>query len=187
MLGEKYETKKNLPNTTENRLNLYIHTHQSKESEETGRYEFMRLFSADYLMEFTTERYDRADVRTTAITDMNSIALVEIKHYNKPRPYNKFPNYQIDYDKLQSLVEMAEKEGRKPVLVVFFSDYVYIWDLSRANWRNTRKMVNVSAYGGENYGKVKEETTQAYLEFDEGTRLDHNGKIILPPIYGNYE
>ena len=122
--------------------------------------------------EWTEGDYDRQDGRTTGNT--NDIYIVEVKSYTDPkhpRPYSKFiidgedKGYQIDLDKLEHLVDEAEKENRIPLLYVKFEDYEVVWIPEEKTFSKRAKYV-LTNKDGCNYGK-KEWSWQSYLYLDE--------------------
>ena len=97
--------------------------------------------------------------------------LVEIKDLTNSgyeRPSTKYPDYQIDYDKIDYLVTKAEEEGRTPILYVRFSDKTFVWVLTDIPYKERRRLVWTND-NGVDYGKTKSLTPQTYLNFVEAT------------------
>jgi len=146
-----------------------------------GRKHFSQDFGAYYITAGTQDDTDRTDVLATAKTDPSRIYTIEIKSYDNkqhPRDYAKFTykdkgstvetdhGYQIDFDKIDYLMKMWEKENRIPILYVRFHDYTIVWDLRDIPYKERARMRDVNA-DGLNYGKRKETTLQTYLYKDE--------------------
>lgn len=117
--------------------------------------------------EGTTYTYDRADVRCTGKTGETYI--VEVKNYNDPqhpRPYSKYPDYQIDWDKVDDLARRANEEGRTPLLYVNFDDCEILWEI---DWETLRKRIEWKTTNekGYAYGKDKRMTIQTHLTKEE--------------------
>lgn len=146
-----------------------------------GRKHFTEDFGKFYITAGTEDDYNRTDILATAITNPNKIYTIEIKSYDNkehPRNYTKFiykdkgsdeytdHGYQVDYDKVDYLMKMWEKEKRIPILYARFNDYTIVWDLRDIPYKERAKMKDVNA-DGQNYGKQKETALQTYLYIDE--------------------
>ena len=123
---------------------------------------------------FPNRKYDYSkyancpyDALSTGITT----CVEEYKVYSdpqRPRTHNQYKNYQIDFNKCREVVKRAknDKDGeRLPLLLAYFTDYLFVWNLNDTGWEKTATWV----YGnkeGVNYGE-KEWDVQAYLEFDD--------------------
>lgn len=134
-----------------------------------GRNYFSQDFDNYYYTAGTEDDYDRIDVYATAKTQLERTYAIEIKCYNDPehpRPYEKYENYQIDYEKLDTLCAVAESTGRIPILYVRFSDWTVVWDLTKIDWKSrlTTRLVNKN---GQAYGREKEWSRQTYLYLEE--------------------
>ena len=134
-----------------------------------GREHFSQDFDKYYFTAGTDSDYDRIDVYATAKTDLERTYCIEIKNYDDPehpRPYYKYDNYQIDYEKLDWLCKEAADTGRIPILYVRFSDYTVVWDLSKIDWKSRESLRMVNA-NGQYYGYKKEWSRQTYLYIEE--------------------
>lgn len=145
-----------------------------KIKEDKGRELFYFAFKDDYRMDFTEDKNCPYDATSTGKTN-GDMWLVEIKCYiggEYARPYNKinprtgkpYPNYQIDYEKLVKVSDLAHQRNHIPILVVFFTDRMLIWNLDKVDWQSTyTEGVWCNDYGYD-YGKSKSnKTPQAYL------------------------
>lgn len=92
---------------------------------------------------------------------------------NHPRYSNKFPNYQIDYDKLSALEAKSKEENSKPLLICFFSNELVVWNINKCNWKDTKRTVCVNKIGGA-YGKYKEYSNQAFLNLEDAIYRNPN-------------
>lgn len=140
-----------------------------------GRNRFNQDFGQHYITAGTENEFDKIDMFLTAITNPARTYCLEIKNYEDeqhPRPYGKYDDYQIDYDKIDYLVTTAQSQGRIPILYVRFSDITVVWDLSDIPYRQ-RKRVRLVNADGMDYGKRKERTIQTWLYREEA-------KIIRP-------
>lgn len=114
---------------------------------------------------FTTGKYDRVDFFSE--TEKGKY-VGDIKSYTDPqheRRSDKFPDYQIDHNKLFSIKREALNNDRTPLLIVFFSDKMVIWDLNEVDWETRFKWVRCNKKGG-NYGE-KDWDGQTYLHISE--------------------
>ena len=146
-----------------------------------GRYAAKRMFPGR-TYEFT-EPYAPYDALSTGKT----ICVEEYKAYNDPehpRYHNRtgsghpIDDYQIDYNKCREIVKTAKnsKEGpRQPILEVFFTDCVCVWDLDKTGWESTATWTKVNKKG-INYGE-KEWELQAFLKFDTSEGLIYQKDI----------
>lgn len=140
-----------------------------------GRKHFAEDFGTYYITAGTQDDTDRTDVLATAITNPSKIYTIEIKSYDNkdfPRPYSKFIwqgtdyGYQVDYDKIDYLMQMWESEGRIPILYARFTDITLVWDLRKIPYKERKKLKRVNK-DGQNYHKYTELTWQTYLYRDE--------------------
>lgn len=98
--------------------------------------------------------------------------VVEIKTYTDkehPRPFSKFPNYQIDLAKIEHIFQAADEQNRIPILYCVFSDCKIVWNLDRIGLETLRRRarkVRTNKHGYD-YGKSKETTLQTYLYKEE--------------------
>lgn len=126
--------------------------------------------------EGTTGKFDRQDERCTGLTGEKY--LVEIKCYSDPshpRPYSKFPDYQIDYEKIENLCDDAQKEDRIPLLFVKFDDCEIVWKPQKdvkTEWRYVNKY-------GQNYGAEKERSLQAFLDIKDAIDVTYPQDYLL--------
>lgn len=125
----------------------------------------MIVYFPNYRFDFASRVHDRVDIKSMVNIDNPDERFVgDIKTYDDPahpRNSDKFPDYQVDYDKLKSIKKEAKKKGFEPLLVVFFTDRLIIWNLNKSTWESTAKWV-LANKDGCNYGK-KEWDLQAYL------------------------
>lgn len=113
--------------------------------------------------------YSRHDYIGREINNHAIQYIIEMKGYFKdehPRPSTKFHNYQIDYVKLLEVKKLAKNTNRTPLLVAFFGDGIYMWNLDKCNWETTPEWKKGDKGGGDYNGK--EWDLQAYLEFSDG-------------------
>ena len=145
-------------------------------AEDIGRRKFSRRFGKFYNIAFSTDPHSRYDFMATAYTVAQTIYVGEIKNIN--RPYGKYNSavdngFLIDFDKLKELKKIALNEGRKAILVVFYSDRTVVWEISdgfdaevyggwqaRAKWKATNKK-------GVDYGGEKDWEYVTYLFLSE--------------------
>lgn len=150
-----------------------MNTYRSKDLK--GRQHFSEDFGAWFITAGTEDDYDKIDLYMTAKTRPDKTYAVEIKSYDNkehPRPYTKYIwqgkdyGYQIDFDKVDNLVKVAESEGRVPIIYARFSDITLVWDLRKIPYKERKKLKKVNK-DGQNYHKYAEETWQTYLYRDE--------------------
>ena len=137
----------------------------ANEKEKTQRKKIKELTRlSDYVTIFPDDDFSRTDgYMINLFTDERFT--FESKWYGDsthPRYSDKFPNYQIDYDKLSALKAKSEEDNSKPLLICFFSNELVVWDINKCNWQNTKKKVYTNKFGGA-YGQQKEYSDQAYL------------------------
>lgn len=89
----------------------------------------------------------------------------EIKNIN--RPFSKFPNFQIDYDKCEHVLSEGKKQGRTPIVIGFFTDCTMVWDLTDIPFEERRRLVECTATTAVDYGKKKKLKDQTYLYNNE--------------------
>lgn len=137
-----------------------------QEAEKRGRDKTTKRFGKRLHIEYTTDQFNRVDANATGITSSNSgnTYVIEIKNYDdpeNPRPFTKYDDYMLDHDKVANIKEKAKREGRIPLVIVYFYDYTIVWNVSkididsRANWRWVNK-------DGQDYGE-KELAYETYL------------------------
>lgn len=144
-----------------------------KIKEDIGRIKTFNLFSGNTSMTFTENQFCPYDFTMTGNTK-GKMYLGEIKAYtdkNNIRPYSKFPNYQIDYSKLEKVEETAKSLNHIPILVVHFSDCTIVWRLDKVDWKSTSKSV-LTNDKGYSYGTSKTITKQAFLYKEDGYVYD---------------
>ena len=136
-----------------------------------GRKHFKEDLGKYFIIEQTSDDYNKVDLYLTARTDTGKTYCVEVKNYEDPkhpRPYSKFitvdgidKGYQIDLDKLEHLFDTAEREGRTPIVYARFSDITLVWDISKIDFESRARWVKTNK-DGQNYGE-KEYSWQSYL------------------------
>lgn len=139
-----------------------------KEAENKGRQLFQNDFGHIFNIEYTKGEYDNADLYMTATTDPSRTYVGEIKAYlnpTHPRPYTKYEDYMIDYDKLRHIKKIGLNENRIPILTAYFSDYCLVWDLNQTKWETTATWECVNCKGVD-YGK-KETELMAHLKMED--------------------
>jgi hypothetical protein len=138
------------------------------DAEDKGRRLFQEDFGHIFHIEYTQGRHDNVDLYMTAATDPSRTYVGEIKAYlnpQHPRPYSKYDDYMIDYDKLRHIKKIGINEDRTPVLISYFSDYCLVWDLNEVEWESTATWELVNCKGME-YGN-KEWELMAHLTIDD--------------------
>lgn len=150
-----------------------------QDCENAGRKLFEEDFGDVYTITYTSGIFDRTDFTATATTDPTRTYVGDIKAYTDPlhpRPYTKFPNYQIDYDKLEEIESRARDTSALPLLVVYFSDCLMIWRLDEFNWREGAdyRWVNKD---GRRYGMEKEWRLQAFLDESQAKYVDKYDEV----------
>lgn len=134
--------------------------------ENEGRYMWLIINLPDILsgkktIHFTDNPYETYDFDMTA----HSLSYGEIKTIH--RPYTKYVNFQIDYNKLHSLKEKAKEDNRIPYLVCFFDDYSIVWDLTKINLEERKYTTYCTSTTAENYEKGKKEKQEVWLTKEE--------------------
>lgn len=143
-----------------------------KEKTQRKKIKELTLFS-EYIAIFSTDEYDRVDGYLVNFFNGKRYE-IETKWYSDEhhrRNSDKFSNYQIDYDKLDNLEKKAKEKNSTPLLMVFFSNELVVWNINRCDWKSTKKTVKVNKIGGR-YGAEKEETEQVYLLLDDAIYRD---------------
>lgn len=129
----------------------------------------------EYIPIFPDNEYSRTDgYLINFITDERYT--FESKWYgdiNYQRYSDKFPNYQIDYDKLSALEAKSKEENSKPLLICFFSNELVVWNINKCKWKDTKRRVCVNKIGGS-YGMEKEYSNQAYLKLEDAIYRNKN-------------
>lgn len=144
-----------------------------READILGRQRFNQDYGKHFITAGTENDYDKIDMYLTAITNTARTYSLEIKNYEDeehPRPYGKYDDYQIDYDKIDNLVKTARKEGRIPILYVRFTDITVTWDLTDIPYQERKRMRYVNA-DGRHYGEKKERTLQTWLYREEAKAI----------------
>ena len=140
-----------------------------------GRSHFSLDFDKYYLTAGTEDDYDEVDVYATAKTYPYRTYAIEIKDYtngNHIRNYSKYIcnnidyGYQIDYNKIDYLMDKWKYENRIPIIYARFHDWTIIWDIRKIPYEQRKKQVWTNK-DGQHYGQQKELTWQTYLYFDE--------------------
>lgn len=148
------------------------------EKENIGRTLLKKVFKTDRYSIYFAD-YQNEEVDFIMFTFDNKIYAGDIKAYrdnNHPRPHNKFKDYQVDYKKLVAITNKARSINAIPLLVVFFSDQLMIWNLDAVDWQSTKKDVATNAKGG-NYGQYKTIEPQAFLNLEQAYYV--NNKINI--------
>lgn len=145
-----------------------------KEKTQRKRIKELTLFT-DYIAIFPDDDYSRTDgyfidFFTDERYTFESKWYGDITH---PRYSDKFPNYQIDYKKLEELEAKSKEENSKPLLICFFSNELVVWDINKCNWKDTKRTVCVNKIGGA-YGQQKEYSEQAYLQLSDAIYRNKN-------------
>lgn len=92
--------------------------------------------------------------------------LVEVKNIH--RPYRKFGNFQIDYEKIEALYDRANKKGYVPTLLCYFDDYRIMWRIDDLSiYTNRIADVRCTATTATNYGENKRDKRETYFYIDE--------------------
>ena len=123
-----------------------------REKDLKGRQHFLDDYGKYFITAGTEGLYDDFDLFLTALTNSAATYIVEIKNYENadyPRPYTKFDDYQLDYDKVDKLVKIAETEGRIPILYARFEDLTITWDLRDIPYKERRRMTTMESYTGK--------------------------------------
>lgn len=139
-----------------------------KEAENKGRKMFQDDFGKMFHIEYTEKDFDNVDLYMTAVTNPSRTYVGEIKAYinhEHPRPYSKYEDYMIDYDKLRHIKKIGMNENRIPILTAYFSDYCLVWDLHTTKWESTGTWELVNKKGVE-YGE-KEYELMAHLKMED--------------------
>ena len=162
--------------------------HRLKELE--GRTAELEYFGEKFIHDFTKGWYDHYDALATATTQTSNTFVHEYKAYgdidhirfrdgmyDKNGVWNSYPDYHVDFVKLVYVTSEGKNTGRIPLLIVFFYDYVCVWNLLKANWETTGFWEDVNAKACE-YGKKKESSYMAKLFFDPEDGKKEHGNIV---------
>ena len=148
----------------------------------------------EYLLKDTPYYYARSTPRYYPVDGMISQyvngnvqrhGIVEVKTFYKidhKRNSDKYFNYQIDAKKLTDVTAEARKHSTTPLLFCFFSNELVVWDLDKTDWYHTIKERETNDTG-ENYGKSRTKTLQAYLPLKDAIYRD---KAINIDYYYNH-
>lgn len=155
---------------------------QSKETK--GRNLAVEYLSYCIVFTFTEDKFNNVDFFGQSTTKGKNY-VGDIKAYTnpkRPRPSTKYSNYQIDYDKLRHIKKEALNKKMTPLLVVFFTDKLVVWDLTNIPWEDRHKWVLVSKDDDNDY-EEKEIELQTYLYFPEACysidlNQNNDGKYI---------
>lgn len=148
------------------------------EKENIGRTLLKKVFKTDRYSIYFAD-YENEEVDFIMFTFDNKKYAGDIKAYRDdkhPRPHNKFKDYQVDYKKLVAITNKARSINAIPLLVVFFTDQLMIWNLDVVDWQSTKKDVCTNAKGG-NYGQYKTIEPQAFLNLEQAYYV--NNKINI--------
>lgn len=138
-------------------------------AEYVGRTLMTQDFGRIYFLLFTTGKTDTVDFFGTATTRQSNTYVGDVKCYANPdfpRTFSQYPDYMIDYQKLQAICDEAAKDGRTPILVAYFADCTCVWDLSAFDWTKGNDWRWVNKYG-VSYGAEKEYQHMAYLHKED--------------------
>lgn len=145
-----------------------------KEKTQRKKIKELTLFT-DYISIFADDDFSRTDgYLLNFFTDERYT--FESKWYGDVtniRYSNKYPNFQIDYDKLLALEAKSKKENSKPLLICFFSNELVVWDINKCKWKDTKRTVYTNKIGGA-YGQQKEYSEQAYLQLSDAIYRNKN-------------
>lgn len=135
-------------------------------NERIGRELCLRHFPS---LKFDFAEYQFCEIDFNCRSIKTNIAYVgDVKSYTDREQFRsatKFHNYQIDFNKLYHIKKEALNHKKVPLLIVFFSDMLVVWDLTDIPWENRGEWKRVTKQGG-NYGE-KEWDYQTYLYLDE--------------------
>lgn len=134
-------------------------------AENQGRQKFEEQFGDKYVINFTSGKFDRVDFFLTAKTASQTTYVGDVKNY-ETRPYAKYDDYMIDYEKLRWISTIAEDENRIPILAAFFSDVDVVWDLRDVDYETPKEVRRVNK-DGQHYGEEKEDSMVTYLKIDD--------------------
>lgn len=149
-----------------------------RKADERGRQHFIDDFGDRYIIQPTEGDYDRIDLYATARTDINKTYSIEVKSYdnpNHPRPYEKYGNYMIDYDKVDNLYTTSMSEGRIPIIYARFEDMTIVWDITDIPYKERKEKKKVNK-DGQHYGKFYEYADVTYLYKEEAKYIKTHDK-----------
>lgn len=148
--------------------------------ETTGRDAAVKYLGKWFNFKFTTDKYNRVDFLAEKKKDDNQLYVGEIKAFlsGYERNSTKYPDYRIDFIKLYYIKKRAIDKSYEtnknvtPLLIVFFSDKGYVWDLNKVEWEKTWKWKDGDK-GHNRYGQEgnKENDLQAFLNFNEASYI----------------
>lgn len=138
-----------------------------------GRYEWFLIIAKDVLqgkrtIHYTEDPYEVYDFDMTAHTSATVLSYGEIKTVH--RPYTKFDTFQIDYNKLKALQDLAKENGRVPYLVCFFDDWDVVWDVSDIDLEDRRYTTYCTSTTAD-YQKGKREKEEVWLSIAEDAAI----------------
>lgn len=133
--------------------------------EHIGRDLAVKYLSKCIDFNFTTGKYTEVDFYgTSKRQDKGYVG--DIKQYmnpDHPRNSDKFPDYQIDFNKLFHIKKEAINNNLTPLLIVFFTNELVVWDLSNIKWEERWYWKQVNKKGGAYGEKEWELQTKLYL------------------------
>lgn len=134
--------------------------------EQRGRQKAYNLLHKHYQLEFENNQYSRADLYATATTTGTKY-IIEIKNYEEDRPFTKYKDYLIDFDKLNAVYSLSLEDKRRAIVLVFFTDCIVAWDLADSvrKWQSKKEWRWVNK-DGQDYGK-KEYSLVTYLDKED--------------------
>lgn len=156
------------------------------ENEKIGRNLFRQVFNNKDKYRIYFADYEMDEVDFIMIGKEKAYA-GDIKAYRNPqhpRPHNgrliggelkKYDDYEIDFSKLENIEKRAKQINGVPILVVFFSDQLMIWELDKIDWRATAHLKEGNKYGSDT--TIKEKTLKASLYYEDA--VYKNNKIRM--------
>ena len=161
----------------------------SEKGENVGRNLIRRLYgnTDKYRLYFSDYQFDEVDFILINIQNGNTY-VGDVKQYHAntvTRNHNyllnngiierTYPNYEIDYEKLEQIKERSKMiEGSTPILVVFFADCVMVWDLNISSWEKTKHNRKGNKYSSDQ--TQKEITPKANLYFKDAIYISNKIK-----------
>ena len=108
----------------------------SLKKEQTQRKKIKDLAEqSEYIPFFPTDDFSKTDGYFIHLFTDKKYTF-ESKWYDSiehPRYSNKFSNYQIDFDKLQSLEQKSIEDNSTPLLICFFTNELVVWNINKCN------------------------------------------------------
>ena len=161
----------------------------SEKGENVGRNLIRRLYgnTDKYRLYFSDYQFDEVDFILINIQNGNTY-VGDVKQYHAntvTRNHNyllnngtierTYPDYEIDYEKLEQIKERSKMiEGSTPILVAFFADCVMVWDLNISKWEETKHYRKGNKYSSDQ--TQKEITPKANLYFKDAIYISNKIK-----------